>query len=153
VNAPNDNLRVKFWDLGPERPIAPDAPVKPEHPKGTSAADIAVAEVEYEDAIEQYKQDLRAYSARKKEHDHWRTTIGGPVQIESWSVDMQDAFARDPRRYAKELPKGYKPGKQHYENRGQISCAHVRPFRSVVERGPGSRGFLRSFNSCATFAS
>lgn len=116
MNAPNDNLRVKFWDLGPERPIAPDAPVKPEHPKGTSAADIAVAEVEYEDAIEQYKQDLRAYSARKKEHDHWRTTIGGPVQIESWSVDMQDAFARDPRRYAKELPKGYKPGKQHYEN-------------------------------------
>lgn len=116
MNAPNNDLRVKFWDLGPKRPEAPDAPTAPAKAKDMTAGEFAALEVEHEDAVEDYKRALRNYSAQRKEYDTWRERVGGPVQLENWSVDVREALERDPERFVRELPKGMKPGRQHYEN-------------------------------------
>jgi hypothetical protein len=114
-HAPNNNLKAKVWDLGPQRPQQPIAPVMPERTAKMTDADFAILEIEYEDGLEDYKKALRAYSAARKEYDRWREQVGGPMVLDMWSVDSKDATARDPNRYMLELPKGMKPGKAHME--------------------------------------
>jgi hypothetical protein len=100
---------VDIWDLGPERPIAPAPPVEPK--KTGRAADDAVAVQLYEDAIEDFKKALKTYSAAKQDYDHHRAEIGGPVKVEMWPTDANDAITRHGERWAKRLPAGAKPGK------------------------------------------
>jgi hypothetical protein len=103
------NGKVDIWDLGPERPIAPDAPVEPK--KTGRAADDAVAAQEQEDAIAEYKKELKAYTALKREYDEHRASVGGPLKIEAWPTDANEWLILHPERYAKDLPAGAKPGK------------------------------------------
>jgi hypothetical protein len=100
---------VDVWDLGPERPTAPDAPAEPK--KTGRAADDAVAGQEYEDAIAEYKKDLKTYTALKREYDEHRANVGGALKVEMWPTDANDAILNHPGRWAKTLPPGAKPGK------------------------------------------
>ena len=119
MNEPNNNLKVKIWDLGPTRPAAPEAPIAPvetDFKGATRIADFAVAQVKFEDALVDYKTALRAYAAEREAYDKWRRETGGPVEIEMWSVNAKEAELRDPKRYTRKLPKGHKPGHAHLEN-------------------------------------
>lgn len=114
MNAPNNNLKVQIWDLGPERPVMPKAPEEPK--PGLKAAELALAQVEHEDALASYKQALRDYGVAKKEYERWQTQVGGPVELSMWSVDAADAMERQPGRFVANLPRGLKPGKAHFDN-------------------------------------
>lgn len=109
---PNDH--VDLWDLGPVRPTAPDAPKEVDE-KGIKGADLALAKIHYEDAMDAYKIELRAYGDRKKEHAAWHANNGGPVKVDFWSTDAVHALTTEPERYSLELPKGVKPGKAQDE--------------------------------------
>lgn len=103
------NSKVDVWDLGPLRPEAPKEPeAVNDKLKG---ADLAVAQVEYEDATDLYKRDLRAYAALKREHERWHTENGGPVKVELWGIDATHAINSWGERYKLDLPRGVKPGK------------------------------------------
>lgn len=103
------NSKVDLWDLGPQRPVAPKEPA-PVDAK-LKGAELAIAEVEFEDAIDLYKRDLKAYAALKREHERWHRDNGGPVKVEFWGIDASDAMQIDRDRYKLDLPKGQKPGK------------------------------------------
>lgn len=103
------NSKVDIWDLGPSRPTAPKEPAAVD--TKLKGADLAIAEVEYEDAIDFYKRDLRAYAELKRNHEHWHRSNGGPLKVELWGVDARHAMEREPDRYKLDLPKGAKPGK------------------------------------------
>lgn len=105
--------KVDIWDLGPQRPDAPAEP-KPVDTK-LKGADLAIAEVEYEDAIDLYKRELKAYAALKREHERWHRENGGPVKFELWGIDARHAMQTDSDRYKLDLPKGAKPGKAQAE--------------------------------------
>ncbi len=103
------NSKVDIWDLGPKRPTAPTEPT-PVSDK-LKGVELAVAQVEFEDAIDVYKSQLRAYATLKREHQAWHAGNGGPVKIELWGIDARHALEREPERYKLDLPKGQKPGK------------------------------------------
>lgn len=108
ANRVKPNSKVDIWDLGPERPTAPKEPeAVNEKLKG---ADLAIAQVEYEDAIDLYKSELRAYAALKREHERWHRENGGPMKIELWGIDARHAIDGWPDRYKLDLPRGQKPG-------------------------------------------
>jgi hypothetical protein len=104
------NDKVDLWDLGPVRVAAPDAPKEPIEAKDLKGADLALAKIHYEDALEDYKLALRAYGAAKVEHTKWHRENGGPRKVELWSTDAVHALEADAQRYALELPRGVKPG-------------------------------------------
>lgn len=101
---------VDLWDIGPVRVEAPAAPVEPVESKDLKGADLALAKIHYEDALEDYKLALRAYGAAKQEHTRWHRENGGPVKVNFWSTDAVHALETEPKRYFLELPKGMKPG-------------------------------------------
>lgn len=104
---------VDVWDLGPERPSAPDAP--PEPKKTGRSVDDAVAAQQYEDAMADYKAALRRYAVEKREYDEHRIKVGGAIRIEQWPTDAERIATEFPGRYVKDLPPGIKPGKAHEE--------------------------------------
>ena len=106
---------VALWDIGPVRVEAPVAPVEPVESRECKGADLALAKIHYEDALEQYRADLRAYGEAKKEFKRWHDSNGGPVKVSFWSTYAVDALTVDPKRYFLELPKGLKPGKAQAE--------------------------------------
>lgn len=108
--------QVKLWDIGPVRVEPPVAPAEPVESKELKGADFALAKIHYEDALENYKLELRAYGEAKKAHSLWQRVNGGPLKIEFWSTDAVHALNTDPERYFLELPKGLKPGKAQAEN-------------------------------------
>ena len=91
-NRIKQNGKVDIWDLGPQRIPAPTAPEAPVLDKIKDPADKALAEVEYEDAVERYKRNLRTYGEAKKEHAKWHDANGGPVKVELWAVDAVHAI-------------------------------------------------------------
>lgn len=107
------NGMVEIWDLGPQRP---ESPVPPVSPKMTgNIADQALARIEYEDLVKDYETALRSYSAARKEFDHYRQHIAGPIKCEMWPVSAKEAIERHPERWSATLPKGVKPGKAQAE--------------------------------------
>jgi len=111
---PQQSMREKIWDLGPEPPKPPAAP---EQPKGKDGdPDYELAKLHYVQALEGYKIDLQAYGRQRDEYQRFARENGGPIQIERWGVEVEEAMARDPNRYRRELPRGMKPGKAHFDN-------------------------------------
>ena len=106
---------VKFWDLGPVRPVAPDAPLPPNDK--LKGAELDLAKIQYDDALEDYKIALRRFAADRKIYDDWRKASGGPVQIERNPVVAREAMFRDPDRFVMTLPRGAKPGRVDAENK------------------------------------
>lgn len=120
-------MRVKLWDLGPSKPVAPG---KPKPPKGQDGdPDYELAKIEFREVLDQYADDLKRYAQAKKEYAQFLTQWGGPYEIEMWSVDARDAlinhgennqYGHPPRYYVKDrrlpndgLPEGMKPGHGH----------------------------------------
>jgi hypothetical protein len=108
------NGKVDLWDCGPKRPVAPEAPVEPDASK-LKGADLAAAQVEHEDALERYKQQLRDYAAAKRAHLEWHDEKGGPVKVELWGIDARHAMNVEPDRFKLDLPRGVKPGRAQVE--------------------------------------
>jgi hypothetical protein len=111
---PNDH--VDLWDIGPSRVEAPIAPTEPVEGKDIKGADLALAKIHYEDALETYKADLRVYGAAKQAHTVWHRSNGGPRKVNLWSTDAVHALSAEPSRYVLELPKGMKPGSAQAED-------------------------------------
>lgn len=103
------NGKIDLWDLGPKRPESPKEPAPVD--EKLKGADRAIADVEYDDAIDLYKRELRAYAALKREHEVWHRSNGGPVKVELWGVDARFALECEPERFKLDLPRGTKPGK------------------------------------------
>lgn len=114
TNRVKRNGKVDLWDLGPQ--VAPKAPPAPESPDvKLKGADLAAAELEYEDACFLYKDELRAYSAAKKDYYEWLREKGGPIKVEFWGADARHALDNWPDRWKLDLPKNAKPGKAQTE--------------------------------------
>ena len=115
LNRVKPNGKVDLWDLGPQ--VAPKPPAAPKEPDKDKlkGAELAAAELEYEDACELYKGELRAYSAARKAHLEWRESKGGPLKVEMWGIDARHAMEVESDRFVLDLPKGMKPGKAQLE--------------------------------------
>jgi hypothetical protein len=100
---PPHGHRRTIWDLGPQPPIAPAKP----NPKGV---DPAV----YEDALQQYSADYRAFLDAEAcfgpERAAWEKDHGKAAEIDAWSTSAGEAIERDPLRYRSELPEGVELG-------------------------------------------
>lgn len=101
---------VSLWDIGPVRVEAPKAPVAPVESKELKGADLALAQIHFEDDLERYRDELRAYGEAKKAYKAWHDKNGGPLKVSMWSTYAVDALTIDPERYFLDLPKGLKPG-------------------------------------------
>jgi hypothetical protein len=127
------NSKVDIWDLGPTRPVAPSEPeAVNDKLKG---AELALAQVEYDDAIDLYKRELRAYAALKRDHERWHKENGGPVKIEQWGVDARHSLDNFPERYKLDLPKGVKPGKAQLDAE-EMAKAEGEELALLRERDP-----------------
>lgn len=109
---PNDH--VDLWDLGPVRPVPPEAPIEVD--EKLKGHELALAKIQYEDGFEVYKTDLRAFGEARKHFTEWHKKNGGPLKVELWSTDAVHALTVDPERYKLELPKGMKPGTAQVES-------------------------------------
>jgi hypothetical protein len=114
LNRVKASNKVDIWDMGPARPEPPAKPAEPDKTK-LKGADLAAAEVEFEDAMERYKDELRGWTAAKKAHKDWHDEKGGPRKIELWAVDAVHAMSVDPERFRLDLPKGQRPGREQIE--------------------------------------
>jgi hypothetical protein len=125
------NGKVDLWDLGPQ--VEPKPPAAPDAPDAKlKGAELAAAELEYEDACELYKGQLRAYSAARKAHLAWKDEKGGPVKVEMWGVDARHALENWPDRFKLDLPKGTKPGRAQAEaeEMERVAADEIRQARS-----------------------
>lgn len=107
------NGKVDLWDTGPTRPVAPEAPSAVD--AKLKGAELAAAEVEYEDACERYKQRLRDFTAAKVAFANWQDEKGGPIKVELWGIDARHAMEVEPIRFKLDLPRNVKPGKAQIE--------------------------------------
>lgn len=103
------NDHVTLWDIGPKPPVAPEAPKPPDDK--LKGAELALAQIHYDDAMADYKDALRAWGQAKIAYQDWRRKFGGPVKVEQWSTDAVHTINVEPERYFLELPRGLKPGK------------------------------------------
>jgi hypothetical protein len=102
------NSKIDLWDLGPSRPKEPVEPKAVDQKlKGT---ELKIAEVEHEDTMDAYIEEVRAFAAAKREYQRWHTENGGPVKIELWGCDARHAMIVEPNRYKIDLPRGTKAG-------------------------------------------
>lgn len=132
LNRVKPNGKVDLWDLGPQvAPKAPPAPAEPDKAK-VKGAELAAAEIEYEDACELYKGHLRAWTQARKSHLEWKEEKGGPVRVELWGIDARHAMETDADRFMLDLPKGMKPGRaqQEAEEMQQAEAAELRRARA-----------------------
>lgn len=107
------NGKVDLWDTGPTRPVAPKEPAAPD--EKLKGVELAAAQVEYEDALERYKNELRAFTAAKRAFTEWHDKNGGPVKVELWGVDARFALEREPDRFKLDLARNQKPGRAQIE--------------------------------------
>lgn len=137
-NRVKSNGKVDLWDCGPQAaPKPPAAPVEPDKSK-LKGADLALAEIEYEDGIARYKDDLRKWKADREEHRHFMEEKG-PVKIELWGADARHALEREPDRYFIDLPKGLKPGKAQAEA-DKMAAIEAEEIRQARSRDPMHSG-------------
>lgn len=125
------NGKIDLWDLGPQ--VEPKPPAAPEAPDTKlKGAELAAAELEYEDACELYKFALRRYTAAKRDHLAWLEQKGGPVKVELWGVDAAEAMKIEPDRFKLDLPKGAKAGRaqREAEELAAIQADEIRQARS-----------------------
>lgn len=133
------NQKVDLWDMGPTRPEDPAEPQKPaENLKG---AEKAAAMVEYEDAMERYKDQLRAWSAARRDFKSWQEEMGGPRKVELWAPDARHAMEVEPERWKLDLPKGMKAGRAQIEAE-EREAAEREALEREIEADPqfGSKG-------------
>src|ERR1700675_1666530 len=107
------NGKVDLWDCGPQRPLAPEAPVEPD--AKLKGADLAAAQVEHEDACERYKQQLRDFAAAKRAYLEWHDAMGGTIKVELRGIDARHAMEVEPDRFKLDLGRGQKPGRAQVE--------------------------------------
>jgi hypothetical protein len=139
-NRVKPNQHVDLWDMGPTRPEPPKPPAEPDKAK-LKGADLAAAEVEYEDAMDRYKDALRGWTAAKKSHRDWHDEMGGPRKVEHWAADARHALTAEPDRWKLDLPKGMKPGQAQIEAE-EREAAERDAMEREVELDPqfGSKG-------------
>lgn len=129
------NGKVDLWDIGPQmEPEPPEAPNEPDKDK-LKGAKLAAAELEYEDAMAAYKNELRAYTAARRDYEEWHRENGGPIKVELWGTDARHAMEVEPKRFVFELPKGKKPGKAHLEAE-EMAAAEAQEIQRARERDP-----------------
>lgn len=127
------NDHVTIWDLGPK---APEAPVVPKQPDASlKGPELALAQIHYEDAMEDYKLALRTWGKAKADYAAWRREFGGPVKKEMWSTDAVHAINTEKDRYALELPKGIKPGVAQ-EEADRIAAMSEAELQEAREKDP-----------------
>lgn len=135
------NGKVDLWDLGPQ--VEPKAPEAPEPPSDKlKGAELAAAEIEHEDALERYKDELRAYTVARKAHREWGDVKGGPVKVEFWGADARHAIEVEPARYKLDLPKGMKPGKAQAEAE-EMAKAEEEEIKQARSRDPLHSGAMQ----------
>ena len=119
---------VVLWDLGPPKPAPPKRPDAPQGRRGDPAYDLAM--IEFKETLDEYEAALKQHKADKAEYAKWQKDMGGPIERAWYSVDANDALARDPKRYCisastrgyeklpnRGLPEGMKPGHGQAEQR------------------------------------
>ena len=124
---------VDIWDLGPVRPLAPEAPVEPK--KTGRGADDALAQQNYEDALADYKRALSVYARLRREFDEHRLNVGGPIKDECWPIEGNHRLEVEPERWAKTLPAGLKPGRAHDEAE-VVAAKRAEETARIKERDP-----------------
>jgi hypothetical protein len=90
----HDLQKVILWDIGPEKPKAPQRPPLPKK-QAEGDPEYDLAKIEFNDQLAQYDADLRRHGQLKTEYQKWEREIGGPIELEFWSVDARDALVRD----------------------------------------------------------
>jgi len=137
LEAESEAQQVYLWDIGPEKPIQPRRPETPKGKEGEPAFELAM--IDFRDELEAYTTALKDHAQRAREYERFQRDHGGPIELQRWSVDAQDALMNDgaavtdkrqtrlryyissrTRGYAKllnfGLPEGMKPGRGHAEN-------------------------------------
>lgn len=123
----NQSMIVVLWDLGPSKPVPPERPTPPKGEIGDPLHDLAV--IEFKQELEDYEAALKTFRQAKTEFADFQKRYGGPIEIERYSCDAQDALDRDSKRYVissrtrgheklknRGLPIGVKPGHGQDEN-------------------------------------
>lgn len=87
---------VVWWDIGPERPIAPKKPALPKVGK-SGDPEYDLAKVEFDIELENYKETLLAYERAKKAFALWKS---GPVEFTQDSSIAHDTEMNDARAVA-----------------------------------------------------
>jgi len=93
LEAENEAQQVYLWDIGPEKPIQPKRPEGPKGKEGEPAFELAM--VEFREQIELYAISIKDYAQRTREYERFQRDHGGPIELQRWSVDAQDALAND----------------------------------------------------------
>jgi hypothetical protein len=127
LDADNEAQQVFLWDIGPEKPVQPVRPIAPKGREGSPEYELAL--LEFRDELERYSNSLHGFRQAIAEYEDWVSRNGGPVEIQRWSVDANDALRRDPKRYFISsrtrgytrapnlgLPEGLSPGRLHADN-------------------------------------
>lgn len=142
LNRMKSSGKVELWDLGPQ--FAPKPPAAPEEPDKAKlrGAELAAAEVAYEDACDHYRDQLRAYNEARKAHRAWQEKNGGPVKVEFWGVDAREAMELEPDRYILDLPRGARPGKAQLEAE-ERQAAEIEELKKAASLDPLHAGALR----------
>lgn len=138
-NRVKPNGKVDLWDLGPQ--VGPKPPTPPKEPDRDKlkGVELAVAEVEYEDALELHKNNLRDYGGQRRAHLAWKEQMGGALKVELFTVDARHAMEVEPGRYVLDLPKGAKPGKAQAEAE-EREAAEAEALRQARASDPFSAG-------------
>jgi hypothetical protein len=128
-----DNGKIDLWDVGPSRPIPPDAPADVD--ARLKGHELAMAQNDYDDAMEIYMLKLREFSAEKRNFQSWHENNGGPVKIEFWGIDAIYALDNGPERFKLDLPRGVKPGKAQIDAE-EMARAEGMELAAARERDP-----------------
>lgn len=127
------NGKVDLWDLGPTRPVPPEAPTPVD--EKLKGHELALAQIDYEDGMTLYKDRLRFYAAAKQAHEKWHRDNGGPVKVEFWGIDATYALEKGPERWRLDLPRGVKPGKAQLDAE-EMARAEGAELAALRERDP-----------------
>lgn len=123
LEADQQTMKVRLWDLGPRESEIPARPELPKGKEGSPEYDLAM--IDFRGELANYETALKAYGQAKKDFAAWQATYGGPYEVEMYSVDAREALELDKERYLVSddrlgnhgLPKGRKPGEWHFKEK------------------------------------